>query len=151
MVQFALTGFADKMSEILPVIIKEFSRRQAIELYSGRITLPQFLILDFLNRQRESKMTDLAKFMGVSTAAMTGVVDRLVRNRYVQRKYELDDRRVIKIKLSSKGSELIKKIYRQRRKMIISIFGKISRPEREDYLRILMHIRDILTRQKMGN
>jgi len=145
MVQFALSGFADKMSEILPVIIKEFSRRQAIELYSGRITLPQFLILDFLNRRGEAKMTDLARFMRVTTAAMTGVVDRLVRNKYVQRIHESNDRRVIKVKLSAKGSRLIKKIYQQRRKMIIHIFGRISRSEREEYLRILTHIHGILT------
>jgi hypothetical protein len=39
---------------------------------------------------------------------------------------------------------MVKKINAQKRQMIIEIFGKISQEEREDYLRILMRIRQIL-------
>lgn len=148
MAQLALSEFADKMHEIMPVIIREFARRQVNELYKGKITLPQFLILEFLHREGESKMTTLAHFMNVTTAAMTGIVERLVRGGYVIRVFDPKDRRIIKIRFTSKGSELVKKINQQRRRMIIKIFGRISQVEREDYLRILMHIKDILTQKK---
>jgi len=146
MAQLSLSEFADKMNEVMPVIIKEFARRQADELYKGKITLPQFLILNFLNTQDESKMTDMARFMRVTTAAMTGVVDRLVKYGYALRGFDADDRRIIKIRLSQKGSELIRKINQQRRRMIMRIFGRISETERQGYLKILMRIDDILTK-----
>lgn len=148
MEQFSLSEFADKMSDILPVIMKEFARRQVNELYKGKITLPQFLILEFLNRQGETRMTDLAHFMGVTTAAMTGVVDRLVRYGYVERIYDSKDRRIIKVKMLANGQRLVRKINNQRRQMVIQIFGKISEADRQDYLRILTQIRDILVREK---
>lgn len=141
----SLQVFADRISDIMPVIIKEFAKRQVNELSKGKITLPQFLILSFLESHKDSKMSGLAHFMSVSTAAMTGMVDRLVKYGYAERKQEPGDRRVIKIKLTSKGNELVKKINRQRHQMIIDIFGRVSEQDRADYLRVLMKIRDVLT------
>lgn len=149
MLGVSLADFANKMNEIMPIIIKEFSKRHTSELYKGNITLPQLLILNYLNKKEEGKMTDLAKFMGVTTAAMTGITDRLVRGNYVVRNHDTKDRRVINIKLTSKGVDLVKRINQQRREMVIKIFGKISQPERENYLNILMRIRDILIREKI--
>ena len=146
MLQESLLEFANKINEVMPVIIREFARRQANELYKGKITLPQFLVLDFLNRQGESQMTHLANFMHVTTAAMTGIVERLVRDGYAVRVYDIKDRRIIKVQLTSKGNELVKRINQQRQRMIIKIFGNISEADRKDYLRILMQIKDILAK-----
>ncbi len=148
MLQSSLLEFADKMNEVMPGIIQGFARRQTDELYKGKITLPQFLILDFLSQQGESKMTALAHFMHVTTAAMTGIVDRLVGYGYVVRVYEPEDRRIIKIKLTPRGNELVRKINAQRRRMVIKIFGSISEADRQDYLRILMQIHNILIKEK---
>ena len=149
MVQDSLLEFADKMNQVMPVIIKEFAKRQANELYKGKITFPQFLISEFLSSHTDSKMTDIAHFMGVSTAAATGIVERLVKYGYVLREFDPKDRRIIKIKLTAKGAELVKKINQQRREMIIKIFGKISEMDRQDYLRILTQIKNILTQDSI--
>jgi len=148
MSDMSITEFADKISEVMPVVIKEFASRQENELYKGKITLPQFLILEYLCKDGESKMTELARFMHVTTAAMTGIVSRLVRDRYAVRAFDPQDRRIIKLEITAKGAELVKKIDAQRRAMIIKIFGKISLSDREDYLRILRHIRDVLLKQE---
>jgi len=143
----SLSEFADKLNQIMPVIMKEFARRNTNELSKGKISLPQLLTLGFLNEKGESRMTDLARFMKVSTAAMTGVVDRLVRDAYILRVYDPQDRRIIRVKLTHKGAELIRKINQQKRRMTINIFGKISDSERDNYLRILTRIHDILTKE----
>jgi len=142
-----LGEFADKLNRIMPVIMIEFLRRNADELSKGKITPSQLLTLSFLNEKGESRMTDLAGFMKVSTAAMTGVVDRLVRDAYALRVFDPQDRRIIKVRLTPKGAELIKRINRQKRNMIVNIFGKISDSERQDYLRILTRIQDVLTKE----
>lgn len=146
MMQDSLLEFARRMNEVMPVIAQGFARRQVNKLFKCKLTLPQVLILDFLNQQDESKMTDMAHFMQVTTAAMTGLVERLVRDGYVTRVYDPGDRRVIKVKLTPRGNGLIKKINNQRRKMVIKIFGQISEADRQDYLRILLKIKDILTK-----
>lgn len=145
--KLSLPEFADRINDIIPIMIKEFAKYQVNELSKGNITLPQFLILSFLEKTGEVKMTSLARFMAVSTSAMTGAVDRLVKYGYVTRGLEPEDRRVIKIKITSKGSDSIKKINCQRRQMIIDIFGKVSGQDRSDYLRVLTKIDEILSNQ----
>ena len=144
----SLHNFADELNEIMPVLIREFSRRNSNELYKGKITLPQFLVMGFINGRVQAKMTDAARFMSVSTAAMTGIVNRMVRDGLVARLYDLKDRRVINIKLTPKGTALVKKIKEQRRAAIIKVFGMISEKERGDYLKIITRIHSILTNDK---
>jgi len=141
-----ITEFADKINDVVPVMMKEFSKRNVPEFYKGKITLPQFLILGFLHNNGDSKMCGIAKFMSVTTAAMTGMVDRLEKYGYVERESEPEDRRIINVSLTHKGLELVKKINDQRRHMIIDVFGKVSGEDRSDYIRVLMKIKDILTK-----
>ena len=148
MVGIGIVDFAQKMNQILPEIMKGFAHRQNNEVYKGRITLPQLLILELLSRQGAFKMTDLAKFMRVTTAASSGIVQRLVLLGYVQREYDQKDRRIIKIKLSAKGLGLLRKISQQRTQSVIRIFGQISENDRGEYLRILMQVKDILDREE---
>ncbi|MBM3254690.1 MAG: MarR family transcriptional regulator [Candidatus Omnitrophica bacterium] len=144
----SLVDFADKLHEVMPVVMREFTHRQVDELRSGKITLSQFLILDFLQRYSAARMTDLARFMQVSTAAMTGLVERLVNYGYAARVLNPNDRRIVKVQLTPKGTEIVKKIYQSRRKMIMDIFGKITHRERQEYLNVLLHIKEIITEDK---
>jgi DNA-binding MarR family transcriptional regulator len=144
----SIADFAEKMNQVMPEIIKGFARTQDNDVYKGKITLPQLLILELLNRQGASKMTDLAKLMRVTTAASTGIVQRLVLLGYVQREYDQLDRRIIRIKLSAKGTEFLKKISQQRIQSVIRIFGQLSERDREDYLRILMQVKDVLDKEE---
>lgn len=150
MSKLSLVEFSEKINEIMPLIIREFVKRQGNELYKGKITLPQFVILDFLLNRQTANMTEIASFMGVSTAAITGIVDRLVKYGYVIRVPDLQDRRIIKIMLTAEGSTLTKKINQQRRKAVMEIFGRVSESDRSEYLRILSHVHDILAR-KVGD
>ena len=141
----SIQEFADRINNIIPIMIKEFAKYQVNELSKGKITLPQFLILGFLEKSGEAKMTNLAHFMSVSTAAMTGMIDRIVKYGYASRGSEPEDRRVVNIKITAKGSDIIKKINSQRRQMIIDIFGRVSEIDRADYLRVLSKIEDALS------
>lgn len=148
MTGISITDFAHKIEIIMPEIMRGFARRQHSDIFKGKITLPQLLILDILNSQGASKMTDLAKKMKVTTAASTGIVQRLVVQGYVLREYDEKDRRLIMIKLSPKGSEILKKINQQRTQLVTRIFSQISEDDRAEYLRILLQVKDILDKEE---
>ena len=141
----SLTEFADKINEIVPIMMKEFARIQPQEIYRGKVTLPQILILQHLIFNQPLRMTDIANFMRVSMAATTGIVDRLVKSGYVIRVFDQNDRRIVKIKTTAKGVALMKRLETDRRKSVINIFGKLSEKDRLDYLRVLMRIKSTLT------
>jgi len=148
MKEHSLSEFADEMNLIMPVLMKEIARQYLKELNRVEITLPQFLILDFLHREGGSKMTTLANVMHVSTAAMTGIVNRLVEGKYLQRTYKAEDRRVITMRPTARGNALVKNMNAKRRAMVIDIFGKISAADRENYLRVLTQIKKILVERE---
>jgi DNA-binding MarR family transcriptional regulator len=137
-----ISQFADRLNEIIPVLMRGIFKQQKNELGKGKITVPQFVILDFLSRQQEARMTDMARFIGVTTAAMTGLVDRLVNYKYVERIFDPEDRRIIKIRLTTEGNRLVTKINRQRRETIVKIFSGVSGHDRAEYLRILTKIHE---------
>lgn len=134
----ALMEFADKVLELSRDFLKYYSG----EAYKVKLTLSQIAILDILSRDKESNMSDLARSMNVTTAAMTGIVDRLVRDGYVARSNDLEDRRVIKIKLTSKGKGAVKSLLENKKHMITKVFGVLPQKERDEYLKILMRIRE---------
>jgi len=107
MANLSLSEFSDRIVEIMPAISREFYRKLTGEFYKMKITTPQFVVLEILSREGESRMTDLARLINVSTAAITGIVDRLVRDGYVARANDPDDRRIIRADLTLKGSKAL--------------------------------------------
>ncbi|MBN1526322.1 MAG: MarR family transcriptional regulator, partial [Candidatus Omnitrophica bacterium] len=142
----SLLEFADKINEIMPVIMRESARQQRGAFYKIKVTVPQLAILGFLKNHGEAAMTHMARYMSVTTAAVTGIVERLVREGYAVRRSDPKDRRVVKVKLTPKGASLIGKMEEQRRKAIMGMFSKVSQRDREEYLRILKHIQDSFKR-----
>jgi DNA-binding MarR family transcriptional regulator len=140
----SLLEFSNKLSEIMPFIAREFARQQAQDFYKTKLTLPQCIILELLHKSGEAKMTDLARFLSVSAAAITGVVDRLVADGCVVRLDDSNDRRIRKIKLSAKGQKLTKKVMEHKRKVTMKIFDNITEQERIQYLNILTHVMEHL-------
>ena len=57
-------------------------------------------------------MSGIAAKMGHTTAAATGLVDRLEKLEYVQRSHALDDRRKVMVRITKKGSDLVAEIHR---------------------------------------
>jgi len=148
MVTLSLAEFADRINQILPQVIKNFTKNYNKGFLKVEITPPQLVILDVLQQAGEIKMTDLARFLKVTTAAATGLVERLVKSGYAFRVYDPKDRRIIRIKITSKGSYILKKINQQRRQMIMDVFGKLSELDRQQYLNILTRIQEILIREE---
>lgn len=145
-----LSEFSERVNEIMPVISREFMKHQSAEFFKVKITMPQFIVLDILHRQKDSNMTDLANFMHVTTAAVTGVVDKLVKSGYVKRESDPKDRRIIKVALTVKGNSIAERMLEHRKKMMMKVFGVISAEEREAYLKILEHIRKHLQENETG-
>jgi len=148
MSELKLSEFADRVSELMPVIMKEFMKNQGDEFHKLKITMPQFFVMEHIGRSGELKMGDIAKFINVTTAAITGIVDRLVRDLYVLRISDPKDRRIVKIRLTAKGAKVVRDMIERRKQVSIKMFGMITQEEREQYLKILTRIKDKMQEQE---
>jgi len=84
--------------------------RLSEELSRGQVSFPQFFLLGHIASQESLSMSEIAEKMSHSTAAATGLVDRLENLDYVQRTHALNDRRKVMVKITDKGSALVDRI-----------------------------------------
>jgi len=64
----------------------------------------------FLDKRKEITMTELVAYINTPMSTATGIVDRLVKNRYVQRNRSETDRRIVLLSLTTEGSQLIRRL-----------------------------------------
>ncbi|MBN2453189.1 MAG: MarR family transcriptional regulator [Candidatus Omnitrophica bacterium] len=147
MSQISLSEFADRVGKIMPVIMKDFMKHQAAVFYKMDVTMPQFFVMEHISRCGDCRMGELAKFINVTTAAMTGLIDRVVRDGYVSRFSDPKDRRIVKVKLTPKGAKVVGEAMKHRREAAIRMFSMISQEDREQYLKILTRIKDKMQEQ----
>jgi DNA-binding MarR family transcriptional regulator len=111
-----------------------FTQRSCIlnlsgELNKGNVSFPQFFLLTYLSSEDYLTMSDLAKKMGHSTAAATGLVDRLEKLSYVERMHAAEDRRKIMVCITSKGVELVS---RMRKEIATDLAGILAGMDEEE-------------------
>lgn len=83
--------------------------RLSEELSRGQVSFPQFFLLGHIAAHDFLSMSEIAEKMNHSTAAATGLVDRLENLGYVQRSHAANDRRKVLVKITKKEVLLSKK------------------------------------------
>lgn len=139
-----INQFGERIVVLLPRMIRGFARRESNYLSEGRITLPQLWVLEYLSRNKEAPMNQLARFLRISRPAATGLADRLIAQGLVSRQGDLRDRRVIRVALTAKGAKILSNIWNQKRRMLQEVFGQIPAADRARYLAILERVTKIL-------
>ena len=101
---------ADRLADFVLFTQRSCILNLSTELNKGNISFPQFFLLTYLSSEEYLTMSDIAKKMGHSTAAATGLVDRLEKLSYVERVHAAEDRRKIMVRITAKGIELVSKM-----------------------------------------
>jgi DNA-binding MarR family transcriptional regulator len=112
------------------------------------ITLPQFDVLAELDYiKKPLTMTELSTRLMVSNGNVTGVVDRLARDDYVERLPSTADRRVQLITLSKKGSTAFKQMAMQHELWIGEAFVEMAPAEIQQTTNLLNQLSDKLKKR----
>ena len=101
---------AGRLADFIMFTQRSFLLNLSKELNKGNVSYAQFFLLGYLAKEDYLTMTHISKKMGHSTAAATGLVDRLEKLGYVQRLHASDDRRKVMVQITRKGIELVDKM-----------------------------------------
>ena len=112
---------AQELAEIVMQMQRRFLLKLSEELGHGSVSFPQYFLLGYLDTQEVITMSGIASKMGHTTAAATGLVDRLEKLGYVQRSHALDDRRKVMVRITQKGSGLVAAIRRDMVEKIMTL------------------------------
>ncbi len=144
MSQKSISQFSQELSQALNYVqhlAHSLLKKKADAFIKGKITLPQYLVLDSLYTSGPMKMKGIAAKIHTSLPAASGLIDRLVKMKMVKRKYGKKDRRVILADLTPVGRKTVADTREARKEVIKKIFSPLTHKERQAYLDILNKIK----------
>jgi DNA-binding MarR family transcriptional regulator len=115
------------------LMLREVRRRVPVSL-----TLPQFDVLAQLYR-RDDGMTpgELTRELLVTAGNVTGIVERLVRLGLVERRPVPHDRRAVRVRLTARGRQLMRRIIPRHRRDVSVLLARVPADD-------LARLRDLL-------
>ncbi len=99
----------------------------------GQLTISQLKLLKLIAKTDIQSISDVALFLGISNAAASKAVDRLVRRNLVLRKESPKDRRATPLKLTKKGSQLLEQYEATQNRVLEGLFRQFMP---EDFIQL---------------
>jgi DNA-binding MarR family transcriptional regulator len=99
------------------------------EVAGCQLTLSQLKILKLLGLTGAQSVGEVAAFLGVSNAAASIAVDRLVHRKLLRRAEALSDRRSAVLSLAAAGRALVKRYETARDRKLLAMFGNLEADE----------------------
>ncbi|PIR67832.1 hypothetical protein COS74_03825 [bacterium CG06_land_8_20_14_3_00_33_50] len=88
----------------------------------------------------KSTMKELAEELNIAFPTTTILTGRLVKGGYVTRKADKNDRRIIHLSLTNKGTRTFKKVMKSKMNKVKLIFNKMSEKDKKSLCRILSNL-----------
>ncbi|MDP1587546.1 MAG: MarR family transcriptional regulator [Prosthecobacter sp.] len=123
-----------KLADFILFSQREFLLNLSRELNRDNISFAQFFLLGYLATSKELTMTDIARKMGHSTAAATGLVDRLEKLGYMERTHAIDDRRKVLVRITSRGLELVSRLRDELQNQVAAAMSETSSEDAASFM-----------------
>ncbi len=126
-----LQAFVDQIQRIFPRIMRYLEAEASRELIGLEVTPSQMNALFALYGVTNLPMGELADQLGLTESAATRLVDRLINMNLVRRERDEQDRRVVRVRLSSYGQQLAELVFERRQAQVMRFAERLAQPSRE--------------------
>ena len=131
---------AERLFHIILEMQRCFVLHLSKELAPGNVSFPQFFLLAALNHKEVLTMSAIAQKMGHTTAAASGLVDRLENLGYVVRSSAREDRRKVMVCITEKGTALVRRIREEMVGNLMKVMTHLTPAEQKAWLQIYTKI-----------
>jgi DNA-binding MarR family transcriptional regulator len=113
---------------------------------SHNISRGRFIVLMLLNHdpERPASPADLADRSNVTRATMTGLIDTLERAGFVKREHAPGDRRMMLVRLTTRGRAFLDRILPGYFRRIAAVMGQLTEAERKSLVALMGKIQQTL-------
>ncbi|RNC29775.1 MAG: hypothetical protein AWM53_00393 [Candidatus Dichloromethanomonas elyunquensis] len=112
------------------------------------VSKTELLTMLVVERYGEVIMSEIADHINAPLSTTTGLVNRLVKNRYLQRERSEEDRRIVVIRLTEEGRTIVREFKQVITSNLKRINEILSEEEQETVFRIVMKLIDALRQNK---
>ena len=129
------------LSELLRIssfIVNEICEQQFMEdATTLQLSKNQFYILKMLSNSSPFNLSDLAKILSVSNAAIGKNIDKLVQYKLVRKRFRKKDRRTAKVSITQEGQEIVENYNDLKIEKQVKVFKKFSKKDKENFINYL--------------
>jgi|SRR5690349_21047436 len=120
------------------VLTREYLVPQA----SANLSRSETALLTFLSEKRQATMSEIASLLGLALSSTTGLVDRLVERRLVERSRAESDRRTVRVVLTTRGRRALEAYDVDRIGMGRGMLERLDAEERQTLLQLVRKMTD---------
>jgi DNA-binding MarR family transcriptional regulator len=104
--------------------VNELLERTLAEASDAQLAMSQVRLLLLISRpEQRFKVTDVAEFLGVTNAAASRAIERLVQRGLVERTISRDDRRAVDLALTDESRALLERFTEVRNEELLSLLA----------------------------
>lgn len=128
-------------AHIFASAVEEMVEKRLLEEVADRhMTLSQFKLLKMVSQTDARTISDVALFLGISNAAASKAVDRLVRGKLLRRTEGQPDRREIRLSLTEPSRRLLAAYEEKKERKLAHVFRGFPKDELKRTARLLDRI-----------
>ena len=100
----------------------------------GALSLVHLNVLTLLEAEGPLSMGRLAEALDVSVASTTGIVARMTARGVIERRHDADDRRVVLVHLTPRGTRVFQNLEQHHRQRLARLLDQLSEDEMTGFL-----------------
>src|SRR5262245_16011961 len=121
--------FSDVLSEWVGVFMRRSMRDFMQSMKDSGLSMPQLSTMMRLYYHQTCGVSEVGSHLGVTNAAASQMIERLVQQGLLERAEHPDDRRAKQLKLTPKGRTLISKAIEARRRWMEELTTELTRDQ----------------------
>lgn len=133
--------FSDTVYTLIPLLKRHFLPSPESAEY-GSVTRSLLPLLFLLHSAGSITMSEAARRIGASKPHMTLQAERLVEEGLIERRAASDDRRIVTIRLTPKGAEIVRRIKAATKERAHTLFSGLSDETIERILGALLTLKE---------
>ncbi|MGD1929845.1 MAG: MarR family winged helix-turn-helix transcriptional regulator [Leptolyngbyaceae cyanobacterium] len=141
-------GKADELTKYIAMLADLFEVAQASSGEAVSINKQECRVINMVGQYQPLMMREIAERAKLSITNTTGIVDKLVKRKYLRRDRSDEDRRIVRIFLTSEGEKIYTMEIENYRRVSQAILNGLEEPEQQEMLRMMQKVAVHLNRQK---
>ena len=121
--------------------------RRHMRRHRSGLTVPQFRTLCFLSTAPGSTLSAVADFVGLSLPAMSRLVDGLVEQRFMERRPCENDRRQVRLSITSSGERAVNEARQMAQAQLARAVASLGADQRKAIVEAMQVLRGIFTNE----
>lgn len=124
----------DVLNMLLVKLFNDILKIEAAAIKQGEcsdLSVTENHIIEAIGKNREMTMTEVAKDLEITVGTLTTAINRLIKKEYVERRRIEEDRRVVMIELTEKGTLAYKVHEKFHEEMIDHVLEELGVSEEE--------------------